>query len=282
MQSDAIIVVGGGMNEYTGGGQGSPFFQGKRIVQCDINPAVIGAECHVDAPVVADAAAFADTVVEWLKEAEYSGTNFRDGLAAGQALGSMATAGKKGTGDVVHLTTALLELNRVLPEDRSVVIDGGRFMGEAVKRMDVAAPRAWFCSFRGFAPVGHGMASAVGVGCALPDAPVVAVVGDGGFVLGGMLEFNTAVRHGVDLIVVVCNDGSYGSEYLKLEGRDFSNQMSMFNWPDFVPVATALGGEGFTVSGDADLSQLGKVIAERKGPLLIDLKLDPAAIPHGQ
>jgi acetolactate synthase-1/2/3 large subunit len=281
MQSDAIIVVGAGMNEYTGGGPGSPFFQGKRIVQCDINPAVIGAQCHVDAGVVADAAAFADTVVEWLTEADYSGTGFRDAVA-GQALQPTLRAGRKGPGDVVHLTTALLELNRVLPGDRSVVVDGGRFMGEAVKRMDVASPRASFCSFRGFAPVGHGLASAVGVGCARPDSPVVAVVGDGGFMLGGMLEFNTAVRHGVDLIVVVCNDGSYGSEYLKLEGRDFSNQMSMFAWPDFAPVAAALGGEGFTVSNDADLAHLGKVIAGRRGPLLIDVKLDAANIPHGQ
>ena len=278
LQCDALIVAGAGLNEYTSGGPGSPFLHDRLIVQCDIDPAVLGAQCDVDAAVVADVTAFADTVVEWLAEADYSGTGFRDSAAGGVP----AARSKDGAAGTVHLTSALAELNRVLPPDRSVVIDGGRFMGEAVKRMDVADPRACFCSFRGFAPVGHGLASAVGVGCARPGAPVVAVVGDGGFMLGGMLEFNTAVRHGIDLIVVVCNDGSYGSEYLKLEARDFSNEMSMLPWPDFAPVAAALGGEGFTVTNDGELNQVGKVIAERKGPLLIDVKLDAANIPHGQ
>lgn len=282
MECDCIIAAGASMNDYTGGGQDSPFFQDKRIVHCDIDPAAVGARWPADAPVVADARAFADTVVEWLEQADYKGTSFRDGLASGQAPDATGTrAGSGGAPGVVDLAAALDELNRVLPRDRSVVVDGGRFMDQTIKRMDVADPRAWFASFRGFAPVGHGLASAVGVGCARPDAPVVAVVGDGGFMLGGMLEFNTAVRHGVDLIVVVCNDGSYGSEYPKLADRGFDSRMSLIDWPDFGPVGSALGGTGFTVTGNDDLSRIGEAITARKGPILIDIKLDPASVTRG-
>jgi acetolactate synthase I/II/III large subunit len=103
------------------------------------------------------------------------------------------------------------------------------------------------------------------------------VVGDGGFMLGGLTEFNTAVRHGVDLITVVCNDGAYGAERDNLQLRGHDVGLSLLPWPDLAPVADALGGSGFTVRTAADLQQLEKVIAERDRPLLIDVKLDPAA-----
>jgi acetolactate synthase-1/2/3 large subunit len=96
-------------------------------------------------------------------------------------------------------------------------------------------------------------------------------------VLGGLTEFNTAVRHGVDLITVVCNDGAYGAERDNLQGRGHGVGLSLIPWPDLAPVADALGGSGFTVRTAADLQHMAKVIAERHAPLLIDVKLDPAA-----
>jgi thiamine pyrophosphate-dependent acetolactate synthase large subunit-like protein len=96
--------------------------------------------------------------------------------------------------------------------------------------------------------------------------------------LGGLAEFNTAVRHGIDLVVVVCNDGSYGAEYRKLQARDFGVEVSLFDWPEFAPVASALGGTGLTVRTTVDLRRLGTVIADRDRPVLIDLKLDPAQV----
>jgi thiamine pyrophosphate-dependent acetolactate synthase large subunit-like protein len=96
--------------------------------------------------------------------------------------------------------------------------------------------------------------------------------------LGGLTEFNTAVRHGIDLITIVCNDGSYGAEYDLLQHRGHSVRISLLSWPDLAPVASALGGSAFTVRSSPDLQQMGKVIAERDRPLLIDLKLDPATV----
>ena len=48
--------------------------------------------------------------------------------------------------------------------------------------------------------------------------------------------------------------------------------------PDFAPVAVSLGGEGGTVRSAADLERAAEAIAQRRAPLLIDLKLDPDAI----
>ena len=125
--------------------------------------------------------------------------------------------------------------------------------------------------------IGNALATAIGLACARPETLTVAVVGDGGFMLGGLTEFNTAVRHGVDLITVVCNDGAYGAERDNLQGRGHGVGLSLIPWPDLAPVADALGGSGFTVRTAADLQHMAKVIAERHAPLLIDVKLDPAA-----
>lgn len=98
--------------------------------------------------------------------------------------------------------------------------------------------------------------------------------------LGGLTEFNTAVRERLDLIVIVCNDGGYGAEYVQFERKAMDPSIALLNWPDFAPVAIAiaLGGDGLTVRNEADLQRAFGAIAKRDKPLLIDLKLDPKSL----
>jgi acetolactate synthase-1/2/3 large subunit len=282
LAADCIVAVGASLNRLTAGGDGWPFVRGKRLIHCDVDPAVIGSRYPADGPVVADASTFAEEAVRLLEEIEHVPTSFRERLRAVDASEPpqrrTATVDRR---ECVSLTEAMLALNQALPPERSVVVDGGRFAAEAVMRLDVPRPQSWACSFRGFGAVGGGLATALGLGCAIPNAPVAALVGDGGFMLGGLAEFNTAVRYGIDLIAVVCNDGAYGAEYRKLRDRDFGVEASLFNWPDFAPVAEALGGCAFTVRKADDLGGMREAIAKREGPLLIDIKLDPAGITAG-
>jgi len=277
LAADCVIAVGTSLNPYTGGGDGRPYLEGKRVVHCDIDPSALGASFTPDAEVLADAGAFADTVVSWLREAEYTGTGFRDSLRRAAEVPEPAS-GRPG---FVDLATTLTELNRRLPRERTLTVDGGRFTGEVVRRFEVHRPRAWTTTFGGFGAIGNGLATAIGMGCADRGRPAVALVGDGSFMLGGLAEFSTAVRHRVDLIVVVCNDGCYGAEYRKLAARDFGVEHSLFDWPDFAPVADALGGVGCTVRGLSDLADAEKVVNERDRPVLIDVKLDPASVHWG-
>ena len=123
--------------------------------------------------------------------------------------------------------------------------------------------------------IGVGVALAIGTCTARPEQPTLLIVGDGSFMLNGLQEFNTAVRHGCDLIVAMMNDGAYGAEHIQFTNRGMSPEMSLFDWPDFARVAESLGGAGFTVTSDDDLAELGKRVEGRSGPLLIDVRLDP-------
>ena len=96
---------------------------------------------------------------------------------------------------------------------------------------------------------------------------------------GGLAEFNTAVRHGSDLIVVVCNDGCYGAEHVKFGYKGLNPGNIMFQWPDFVATAVALGGDAVRVACEADWQLAEEAIRQRTKPLLIDVRLDPALLP---
>jgi thiamine pyrophosphate-dependent acetolactate synthase large subunit-like protein len=130
-----------------------------------------------------------------------------------------------------------------------------------------------------FGSIGLGMGAAIGAAVAEPDRPVVLMVGDGGFMLGGLTEFNSAVRHRSNLIVVVCNDGSYGAEHVQLRDKQMDPGLVMFDWPEFAPLAEALGGRGVTVRSMDELNAAGEAIRGRDRPLLIDIKLDPDRMP---
>jgi len=64
--------------------------------------------------------------------------------------------------------------------------------------------------------IGLGIATAIGAAIASPERPTVALVGDGGAMMG-MIELATAVQHQVPVVMVVFNDGAYGAEYVKLQ-----------------------------------------------------------------
>jgi thiamine pyrophosphate-dependent acetolactate synthase large subunit-like protein len=97
------------------------------------------------------------------------------------------------------------------------------------------------------------------------------VCGDGGFMLGGLTEFITAVRLGLDLTVVVVNDGAFGAEHIQLVRKGIDPSISTFEWPDLAEVARSLGGQGVTVGSidelDATLARLGR----SSGPTLVNI-----------
>lgn len=276
MASDCIVAVGASLNEFTGGGPDFPYLTGKRIVHCDTDSAAIGYECPVTVGVIADAATFANTVVEWLDQAQHTATHFRADVFGDPVINADSACGTTLDG-CVNLANAMIELNAALPTERTIVVDGGRFASAAIRYLDAPRAHSWLCPWRGFAAIGNSLPVAVGAACGTVKSPTVAVTGDGGYMLGGLTEFNTAVRHGLDVIVVVCNDSAYGAEYGKFHARGLDPAITTIDWPELAPTAVALGGDGFTIRSPDDLRQLRKIINGRNRALLIDVKLDPTS-----
>jgi thiamine pyrophosphate-dependent acetolactate synthase large subunit-like protein len=275
-RSDCIICFGTALHDFTT--DRGKLMKDKRIVQIDVDPSAIGGGLHPDAALIADAGLTAETIIFWLDEAEIQPSGFTRELdvavLTAHPIGSDKTA--DGFINYVH---ALERLEDALPKDRLLVTDGGRFMTEVWCRISVSNPQS-FVGTVNFGAIGLGLQEAIGAGVAAPDRPVVLFSGDGGFMMGGINEFNTAVRLGLDLIVIIANDSAYGAEHIQFVDRKMDPSLTEFNWPSFVDIAKSLGGDGFEVRSKEQLEGALVALQNRKGPFLIELRLDPNDVPR--
>lgn len=278
LESDCIIAVGCGLNIFTTANRA--YTKGKRIVHCHAQASEIGRHVEVDAGLVGDPVLTIENIIHWLDEADVPGSGFRTPQVE-QALSEYVLPPRlhdvRGLG-TVDIRNALVRLNDALPQNRVLVSDGGRFQGEVWRAIDAVDPQSFVYTIN-FGSIGMGMSEAIGAAVAFPDRPVVMACGDGGYMLGGLTEFHTAVRNRLDMIVIICNDGGYGAEHVQLRNKDMDPSLTLLDWPDFASVAQAMGGTGIRVSSEAELLQAIALIASRDRPLLIDLRLDPDRIP---
>ncbi|SMR82087.1 Acetolactate synthase large subunit [Aliiroseovarius halocynthiae] len=276
-KADCVVAFGTSLHHFTT--DKGALMKGKRVVQVNDTVTEVSKNYHPDAALVADAGLTADNIVWWLDEAEIPPSGFTAELDM-----EVLTAHPKGNPDkaapgFINFEYALDRLDAALPKDRFLTTDGGRFMTEVWCR--VAAPDAEsFIATTNFGSIGLGLQVAIGAGFAVKGRPVVLFTGDGGFMMGGINEFNTAVRMNQDLIVIVANDSAYGAEHIQFLDRKMDPGLSMFDWPSFAEIGTALGGQGIYVDSVETLETAITAIDTRTKPLLIELRLDPNDVPR--
>jgi thiamine pyrophosphate-dependent acetolactate synthase large subunit-like protein len=275
-RSDCIVCFGTGLHDFTT--DHGKLMKGKRIIQVDVEPTAIGGGLHPDAALVADAGLTAETILYWLNEAEIQPSGFTRELDI-ETLTAHPVGPNKTADGRINYVYALERLEDALPEDRVLITDGGRFMTEVWCRISVPDPQSFFGT-PSFGSIGLGLQEAIGAGLAVPDRPVVLFIGDGGFMMGGINEFNTAVRLGLDLVIVVANDSAYGAEHIQFLDRKMDPGLTEFHWPSFAGVARSLGGQGVEVRSKAELETAISALEARKGPILIELRLDPHDVPR--
>lgn len=172
--------------------------------------------------------------------------------------------------------TVTIALDRILPSERIVVVDGGHFSGWAA--MYLSVPPDGFIFHQAFQSIGLGLGTAIGAAVGRPDRTVVAAVGDGGaFMALGELE--TMARLRLPMVVLVYNDDAYGAEVHHFGPDDVPLDTVRFSPTDVAAVARALGADGITVRDTGDLDGIGRWLDERPHrPLVVDLKVTPTVV----
>jgi len=126
--------------------------------------------------------------------------------------------------------------------------------------------------------MGYGIPAAIAAKLMHPDRPVVAFAGDGCFQMTG-LEFMTAVQERLPIIVIVVNNGMYGTIRMHQErhypGRVWGTDLAN---PDFAALARACGGFGATVEQTGDFAAAFDAAASSGKPAIIEIRLDPDAL----
>jgi acetolactate synthase-1/2/3 large subunit len=273
-QADCVIAFGAGLNEWTTA-EGA-LLADKRVVHVDVDRARLNRFARVTVAVVADAASAARDFVRLLDEADVASSTFID-RATEKVASRHTDVTDRGTDDTVDIDTALSLVDRTVPADRVVVTDNGRFIKHAFVALHVEHPSRYAHAVN-FGSIGLGIGAALGASYAAPDSPVLLACGDGGFAEGGLSELVTAVVQRRNIIVLLLNDGAYGAEYVHLAGRGMDPACTTLDWPDFGPIASAIGAQGVTVRNKKELEDALEKVDFAAGPILLDVRIDPQRV----
>jgi acetolactate synthase-1/2/3 large subunit len=163
-----------------------------------------------------------------------------------------------------------------LPEDTIVAGGAGNFAGWLHRHFRYKGFRTQLGPTNG--SMGYGFPAALGAKLAEPNRPVIAVCGDGDFLMNGQ-ELATAVQYGANFVALVVNNGLYGTIRMHQEreypGRVYGTDLRN---PDFAAYARAFGAHGETVERTADFAPAFERAYNAGKPALIELKIDPDAI----
>jgi thiamine pyrophosphate-dependent acetolactate synthase large subunit-like protein len=169
--------------------------------------------------------------------------------------------------DLLDPREVIAGLEKTLPADWELVNSGGHcswFFAQMPSR-----PNERFLTIREFGAIGNGISFAMGVAAARPDRQVVLFDGDGSLTMH-IQEFETIKRHGLNILIVLINDGAYGSEVHKLRSEGLPDTGSVFGRPDFAAIARGFGLEGKTFTSLTDLPKLVQEFAKKGGAAVWD------------
>ena len=173
----------------------------------------------------------------------------------------------------VDLTAVMKTLGERLPEDATITNDAGNFSTWLHRYMPFRRPSSQAAPCCG--AMGYAVAGALGAQVARPGKTVLAMVGDGGFLMTGQ-ELITAVEHELPIKIVVCDNAAYGTIVMHQQRRfgPGHNHAVAMKSPDFAAAARAWGAAAFSVDDTAGFAPaLDEALAHR-GPALLHLKTD--------
>jgi len=256
-QADLVIAVGCSLAYHAGGG--GQLWPKAKMLQIDIDPVAVSqgqevARHHLRAD--------ARLGVEALTAALPGRNGGRSGSWRSDAMAARIRDSKPDS-HPFEIEPGLLDPRRVvealeeaLPHEWEMVNSGGHcswFFAQMPSR-----PQEKFLTIREFGAIGNGISFAMGVAAARPDRTVVLFDGDGSLMMH-VQELETIKRHRLNILIVVMNDGAYGSELHKLRSEGMLEDGSVFGYCDFAGIARGFGLQGKTVE---NLDDLPKLVAE--------------------
>lgn len=168
-----------------------------------------------------------------------------------------------------RLVTLIREL---LPEDGIVTLDNGIYKIWFARNYKCYQPNTLLLD-NALASMGAGLPSAMMAKMLYPERKVIAVCGDGGFMMNSQ-EIETSVRLGLNLVVIILNDSAYGMIKWKQKGMGFKNFGLDYKNPDFVQYAKAYGAKGHRPKSVDDFNKILHKCLKEPGVHLIDLAVD--------
>jgi acetolactate synthase-1/2/3 large subunit len=159
-----------------------------------------------------------------------------------------------------------------MPDDGMICLDNGVYKIWFARNYRAHQPNTVLLD-NALATMGAGLPSAMAAHMVYPDRKVLAICGDGGFMMNSQ-ELETAVREKMNLAVLILNDSSYGMIRWKQANMGFNDWGLEYGNPDFVKYVEAYGGIGHRVDSAAALPGILQTALSTPGVHLIDCPVD--------
>ncbi len=277
-EADCLLVLGAGLGDIETGGYAhvDPAEPGKSILHVHPDPDTPGSVYRPDIALAAPAPALVAELAGNSAPAAPAWVNWRH-AAREDYLHWQTPVDLPGA---VRMADAVCHLREVLPREAILTNGAGNYAAFVHRYHRFREHGTQLAPSSG--SMGYGLPAAVAAKLAHPDRPVICFAGDGCFQMTGQ-EFSTAMQYRANIVVIVANNGIYGTIRMHQE-RAYPGRVSgttLAN-PDFAALARAHGGHGETVETQAAFAPaLDRALAAGV-PAIIELKLDPEALSTAQ
>jgi len=260
-EADLVIAVGASLASHTS--DNGKLFSADKVLHIDVKPAVVtqgrtAAEHHLRCDAKLGCEALSQSVNRRQATSDHY---WRSDLIATDIRDTPADDTKFVIEpDLLDPREVVSALDELIPSDWYTVNSSGHcscFFAQMKKR-----PANRFLTIREFGAIGNGLSFAIGVATARAQDRVVLFDGDGSLLMH-IQELETIVRHNLNILIVVMNDGAYGSEVHKLRAEGLPEQGSVFGRPCFASIAKGFGATGATVTKLDDLPALIEQFSEK-------------------
>jgi len=266
-RADLVICVGYDLIEYSPK-KWNPEGQ-IPIVHINMTPAEVDSSYIPIVEVIGD---ISDSLIEILRRADRAGkpTPYAAELRA-DILNDYSQYAKD-EGFPIKPQKLIYDLRQVMGPEDIVIADVGAHKMWMARHYHCERPNTCIIS-NGFAAMGIAIPGAIAAKLVHPERKVVAVTGDGGFMMNSQ-ELETALRVGTPFVTIIFNDGGYGLIEWKQHNQFGESAFIKFTNPDFVKYAESMGLKGYRVQSCLDLVPILKEALAQDVPAVIDCPVD--------
>ncbi len=265
--ADLIINVGHDVVEKP------PFFMrnnDKKVIHINFNPAEVDPVYFPQVEVIGDIANSIWAILDGLKPQPHWDFSYFDQVKAAEE--KELPHGCDDPRFPVYPQRLVANVRRAMPDNGIIALDNGVYKIWFARNYKAKQPNTVLLD-NALATMGAGLPSAMAAKLVYPDRPVMAICGDGGFMMNSQ-ELETAIRLRQHLIVLILRDDAYGMIKWKQANMDFPNYGLDYGNPDFVKYVESYGGKGHRVAAAEELLPLLQACMADPAVHLIDCPID--------
>lgn len=279
-EADAVVLLGRKQDFVIGFCRAPHVAANAKIIQIDPSPLEIGRNRGVDVGMVGDVTSVLDQLTKEASNHQWKELPWLEELRTARSAQAEWAENLARPQVPMHALLAHKTLKSILRPDDCLVFDGGDFCHFGRSFLPAVKPKRWF-NVSSLGMLGSSLPTALAAKVAYPDSRVFMLTGDGAFGFNGM-EFDTAVRHKLNIVAMVGNDSAWGIDrqiQLGLYGRAVATDLLQTRYDQMVQ---GLGGYGEFVERSEDLAPaLERALAAGK-PALLNIAVARAISPRAE